>query len=404
MIKHSFPAVLIVLALLAPVARAQPAAPAGGRGPAAAAPVSPEILPDNRVTFRLSAPKASEVILNGDWAGGGQVPMTKSEQGVWSVTVGPLKPEMWGYTFTVDGARALDPRNAITKRDGTRVENMLMVPGPESDLYQAKDVPHGDVSMVWYSSPSLKLNRRMYVYTPPTYRTSSERFPVLYLLHGGGGDEDQWFALGRASQILDNLIAQGKAKPMLIVMPNGNANQSAVAGFGPAPARPAAAIALPPGGSPSSGPAFSPDQPYADSIVTDIIPWVEKNYRVLTTAGNRAIAGLSMGGLHTMAAAFPHPEMFAYIGLFSTGYGPQDSEKLEKHFAAFFNRGEAINKMVKLLWLGAGTEDGAHPNTAANMVLLKKHGIKFEYTETPGGHTWFNWRVYLSQFAPRLFR
>jgi enterochelin esterase-like enzyme len=398
----------VVVAMLAAVvltsaALAQaPAAPQGGRGMGPAV-VSPEILPDKHVTLRFYAPKASEVLLNGDWPGGNQIAMTKDQQGVWSVTVGPLKPEMWGYTFSVDGARALDPRNPLTKRDGTRTDCILMIPGPESALYEATNVPHGDVNMVWYDSPTLKLERRMYVYTPPAYRTGSARYPVLYLLHGGGGDEDAWFTLGRASQILDNLIAQGKAKPMIVVMPNGNANQSAVAGFGPPPA-PVTRAAGPAGGG--GGPTFSAAQmPYPTSIINDIIPFVEKNYRAIPNAANRAIAGLSMGGLHTIIAAFGNPEKFAYIGIFSSGYSAASNDAVEKQFgASFFNRPDAINKMVKLIWFGVGTEDMAHPNTAATLELFKKHGIKYEYRETPGGHTWFNWRIYLSEFAPRLFR
>ena len=404
-------ATLAVLVLASPTSAQAPAAPQGGRGGGPAV-VSPEILPDKQVTLRFSAPKASEVLLNGDWPGGNQVAMKKDEQGVWSVTVGPLKPEMWGYTFSVDGARALDPRNPLTKRDGTRIDNILLIPGPESALYEATNVPHGDVNMVWYDSPTLKLQRRMYVYTPPDYRTGSARYPVFYLLHGGGGDEDAWFTLGRASQILDNLIAQGKAKPMIVVMPNGNANQSAMGGFGPPPA-PVARPAVPAGAAAPAGaaggrggPAFSPDQlPYPNSLINDIIPFVEKHYRAIPNSANRAIAGLSQGGLHTIMAAFANPEKFAYIGIFSSGYSAASSPQVEKQFgASFFNRPDAINKMVRLIWFGVGTDDMAHPNTAATLELFKKHAIKYEYRETPGGHTWFNWRIYLSELAPRLFR
>jgi enterochelin esterase family protein len=395
-------AILAVMVLASAAFAQAPAVPQGGRGMGPAV-LSPEILPDKRVTFRFSAPKASEVLLNGDWPGGNQVAMTRDEQGVWSATVGPLKPEMWGYTFSVDGARALDARNPLTKRDGTRIDCILMIPGPESALYEATDVPHGDVNMVWYDSPTLKLQRRMYVYTPPGYRTSTARYPVFYLLHGGGGDEDAWFTLGRASQILDNLIAQGKAKPMIVVMPNGNPNQSAVAGFGPPPV-PVTRAAGPAGGG--GGPTFSADQmPYPNSIIHDIIPFIEKSYRAIPNSANRAIAGLSMGGLHTIIAAFGNPERFTYVGIFSSGYSAASSAQVEQQFgASFFNRADAINKMVKLIWFGVGTEDMAHPNTAATLELFKKHGIKYEYRETPGGHTWFNWRIYLSEFAPRLFR
>jgi enterochelin esterase family protein len=204
-----------------------------------AGPVSPEILPDMRVTFRLLAPGATKVVLNGDWEGGSNVAMTKDANGIWSVTVGPLAAELWGYTYAVDGVRTLDPRNSNTKRDGASIDNILLIPGPESSLYELKPVPHGSVSVIWYPSPILKSTRRMYIYTPPGYEDGKGKFPVLYLLHGGGGDEDAWTTLGRTPEILDNLIASGKAKPMIVAMPNGNANQTVSQGYalGAPPAR-----------------------------------------------------------------------------------------------------------------------------------------------------------------------
>src|SRR5512139_3853138 len=201
---------LAVLLLPAVAAFSQPApAPRG-------VPRSPEILPDNRVTFRISAPKALEVTLNGSWEGARDIKMAKDDEGVWSVTVGPLAAELWGYWYMVDGVKALDPGNAETQRDGARIDNLLMISGPGSDLWDFKDIPHGTVSAVWYPSPTLKLpRRRMVVYTPPGYEAGKGRYPVLYLLHGGGGDEDAWTTMGRASVIMDNLIARGQAKPMI---------------------------------------------------------------------------------------------------------------------------------------------------------------------------------------------
>jgi enterochelin esterase family protein len=374
----------------------------------AAGPPSPEILPDKRVTFRLSAPKANEVVLNGDWPNGSGVAMTKDDQGIWSVTTGPLTPELWGYTYSVDGVRTLDPRNSNTKRDGARSDNILLISGPESDLYEFKKVPHGAVSMVWYDSSILKLTRRMYVYTPPNYELGKGKYPVLYLLHGGGGDEDAWNTLGRTSVIMDNLIAQGKAKPMLVVMPNGNANQSVSQGYayGAPPAAPArgaargAAPATAPG-APQAARAATP-QPYEGtyphSLVKEIIPYIEKHYRVIANKDNRAIAGLSMGGGHVLSATNNNPALFSYIGVFSSGPG-QTTDLLEKQLTAVKASG------AKLYWIGAGATDMARPGAMNLSAVVKKVGFANNvYRETPGGHTWFNWRIYLGEFAPLLFR
>jgi len=308
----------------------------------------------------------------------------------------------------VDGVRTLDPRNGNTKRDGTRIDNILLISGPESELYEVKDVPHGDVSMVWYDSPTVKLNRRMYVYTPPGYRTGNVRYPVFYLLHGGGGDEDAWFTLGRTSQIMDNLIAQGKAKPMIVVMTNGNAWQKMAPGSGPvpgqvAPARAAAAPAAAPGAAPAARPAPSPAalaaaRAFPDSLVKDVIPFIEKNYRALTGKDNRAIAGLSMGGGHTTSATLNFPGTFGHIGVWSAGYRQTDDAAI-KQFEAVKAAG------VKLYHVGCGVEDKLAYASSQNLVeILKKVDMKHVLRESPGGHTWFNWRIYLKEFAPMLFK
>src|SRR5207248_2160753 len=297
-----------------------------------------EIHPDRTVTFRLLVPKAAEVTLNGSWDNGINLKMTKDDAGVWSTTIGPLAPQLWGYWFMVDGVKALDPNNAETQRDGARYDNLLMISGAESEWWDFKDVPHGTVQSVWYPSPTLKLaNRRMMVYTPPGYETSTQKYPVLYLLHGGGGDEDAWLTMGRANIIMDNVIAAGKAKPMIVVMPNGNATQSVSQGFGygPTPAPQSVTAPAPPpvqaaqaaqgaggrGAAPGAG-RGGPPQPYAgsypESLVKDVIPFVEKRFRVLAAKDDRAIAGLSMGGGHTLAATNNNPGTFAYIGVFSS--------------------------------------------------------------------------------------
>jgi enterochelin esterase-like enzyme len=386
--------------------------------PAAAAPQrpvprSPEIHPDKTVTFRLAAPQASEVTLNGSWDGAVNIGMTKDEGGVWSATVGPLGAQLWSYWYLVDGVKALDPGNAETQRDGARYASMLMIPGAESERWNFKDVPHGTVQAIWYSSPTLKLaRRRMMVYTPPDYETSTRRYPVLYLLHGGGGDEDAWLTMGRANIILDNLIAQGKAKPMVVVMPNGNATQAVSQGFGFGPTPAPQSVQAPPppplqaatgprGGAPAGGRGPQPPEPYAgsypESLVKDVIPFVEKTFRVLNDKDDRAIAGLSMGGGHTLMATNNNPGVFGYIGVFSSGPRTVD-ETFEKQIDAVKAGG------VKFYWLGAGTTDMAREGTVNLAEVVKKQGFKTSYREIPGRHYWFLWRDFLEQFAQVMFQ
>jgi enterochelin esterase family protein len=390
----------------------QPAPPTAAVQAARPAPLrSPEIHPDRTVTFRFLAPKATEVTVNGSWDNGTNITMTKDEAGVWSTTVGPLAPQLWGYWFMVDGVKALDPNNAETQRDGARYDNLLMISGPESEWWDFKDVPHGTVQAVWYPSPTLKLaNRRMMVYTPPGYETSTQRYPVLYLLHGGGGDEDAWLTMGRANIIMDNLIAAGKAKPMIVVMPNGNATQTVSQGYGygPTPARQSVQAPAPPPvqaaqaaqGAAGRGRGGAP-QPYAgsypESLVKDVIPFVEKRFRVLAAKDDRAIAGLSMGGGHTIAATNNNPGTFAYIGVFSSG--PQTiDEAFQKQIEAVKGGG------VKFYWLGAGTTDTARQRTVNLSELVKKDGFNTSYREIPGRHYWFLWRDFLAQYAQIAFK
>jgi enterochelin esterase-like enzyme len=390
---------------------AQPG-PAPTPAPRPTPPRSPEIHADRTVTFRLLAPKSGEVTLNGSWENARDIKMTKDDSGVWSITVGPLPAQLFGYWFLVDGVKALDPGNAETQRDGARYDNLLMIPGPESDPWDFKDVPHGTVAAVWYPSPTLHETRRMMVYTPPGYNSSSVRYPVLYLLHGGGGDEDAWITMGRAPEILDNLIAQGKAKPMIVVMPNGNATQTVSQGygFGPTPARQSVQAPPPPslqGTAGGAGRGVAPGgrggqpQPYEgsypESLVKDVIPFVEKNYRVLADRDNRAIAGLSMGGGHTLSATNNNPGVFGYIGVFSSGPRTVD-DTLEKQLMAVKEGG------VKYYWTGAGTTDMARQGTVNLSELLKKDGFTTSYREIPGSHYWFLWRDFLAHFGTVLFQ
>jgi enterochelin esterase family protein len=355
------------------------------------------------------------VTLNGSWDGATNLRMTKDENGVWSTTVGPLGAQLWGYSYMVDGVKALDPSNGETQRDGARYDNLLMISGPESELWDFKDVPHGTVQAVWYPSPTLKMPaRRMMVYTPPGYETSTRKYPVLYLLHGGGGDEDAWLTMGRANIIMDNLIASGKAKPMIVVMPNGNATQSVSQGFGygPTPARQSVTAPAPPpvqaaqaaqggAGQVRAPNAVRAPQPYAgsfpQSLVEDVIPFVEKRFRVLAANDDRAIAGLSMGGGHTLAATNNNPGKFAYIGVFSSGPRTVD-ETFQKQLDAVKAGG------VTFYWLGAGTTDMARAGTVALSELVKKEGIATSYREIPGPHYWFLWRDFLAHYAQVAFQ
>lgn len=410
-------AAIAVAALLGvPLAGQQtPTAGAAAQPAARPAPLkSPEIHPDHTVTFRLLAPKAAEVTLNGSWDNGTNLPMTKDDQGVWSTTIGPLAPQLWGYWFMVDGVKALDPNNGETQRDGSRYDNLLMISGPESEWWDFKDVPHGTVQAVWYPSPTLKMDRRrMMVYLPPGYEDGSQKYPVLYLLHGGGGDEDAWLTMGRANIIMDNLIAAGKAKPMIVVMPNGNATQSVSQGygFGPTPARQQVVAPAPPpvqaaqqagqaGAGRAGGRGGQPqayEGSYPQSLVKDVIPFVEKRFRVISAKDDRAIAGLSMGGGHTVMATNNNPGEFAYIGVFSAG-GRTTDETFQKQLEAVKTGG------VKFYWLGAGTTDMAHDGTVALSELVKKDGFNTSYREIPGRHYWFLWRDFLAHYAQITFQ
>lgn len=356
--------------------------------------VSPDISGDNNVTFIIYSPNAQSIGVNGSWMGFGQTAeMNKNDEGVWSVTVGPLEPSLYHYNFIIDGVSVIDPANPKAMRDGTRYASTLIVPGDGSELFQVNDVPHGSIDKVWYNSTSLGLTRRMYVYTPPGYEDSKEKYPVLYLLHGGGGDEDAWTSLGRANYILDNLIAMGKAVPMIVVMTNGNPDQKA-----------AITETAP---EPSDNNLIIATDKFPVSLVNDVIPYVESHYRVNANSGSRAIAGLSMGCLHTQIAALNNPTMFKYMGLFSLGLHPDDNnlkEIMKPLIAAYDKNLETLKKNYKLFYIGCGTEDFVYDGVQILRKKLDDNNFKYLYNETGGGHTWANWRTYLSDFAPRLFK
>jgi enterochelin esterase-like enzyme len=373
--------VLIILAL-------NPTAAQPPKKDAAASFTSPEVHADKKVTFRIFAPKASEVTLRGDWMTGPAGKLEKDEKGVWSTTVGPLTPDFYSYSFMVDGVRTLDPRNPTIKQGINSLDNMFFLPGPEADFQDAKPVPHGDIRKVWYNSNTLGMQRRMHVYTPPGYDAGEESYPVFYLLHGGGDEDSGWSTIGRAGFILDNLIAAKKAKPMLVVMPNGSLPRPATASGGKLDPKEMAAL----------------QDRFTNELMKDVVPHIEKNFRVEAGPAHRALAGLSMGGGQTTRVLLSQPGEFAHIAIWSAGLFGGDPAAFEKQNEAFFNDAERVNKSVKLLNITVGDKDFALAGSKALSELFTKHGIKHELRVTGGGHTWINWRQYLNELAPKLFR
>ncbi len=346
---------------------------------------SPQVLPDNRVAIRIYAPKASEVTVSGDFRSGQQPEkLTKDANGVWSALFGPLQPDYYTYTLMVDGVRTADPKNPIIKQGIASLENVMVVPGAETAFEDNRSVPHGEMRQVWYSSGTLGMMRRMHVYTPPGYDKGSTNYPVFYLLHGGGDEDSGWSSIGRAGFILDNLLAAGKAKPMVVVMPNGS--------MPPAPG----------GGNPAQD-LTRMRALFADELLKEIMPYVEKNYRVLSNRENRAIAGLSMGGFQTLDVTLTRPELFNYVGVFSSGFFGQSIDEAPARYAKALGNPN-FNKDKKLFWVAIGKDDFVMEANKKTLALLDKSGIKYQYKETAGGHTWVNWRQYLNEFTPMLFR
>jgi enterochelin esterase-like enzyme len=356
---------------------------------------SVEILPELKVTFRIYAPKAAEVTLRGDWmTGSGNEKLTRDDKGVWSLTAGPLKPDYYSYAFTVDGVRTLDPKNAEIKQGIASVDSMFFLPGKEAEFQENKSVPHGEIRQVWYQSGTLGMQRRMHVYVPPGYDQGTDTYPAFYLLHGGGDEDSGWSTIGRAGFILDNLIAEQKAKPMLVVMPNGSLH------------RPANFPNAAPGQrSPEVTRATNAMQErFTNELLKEVIPTVEKRFRVRQGAENRALAGLSMGGGQTLRVLITHPDQFAYVGIWSAGLFGGNAEAFEKQNTTFLDNAEKVNQQVKMLAIRVGSQDFALNGSKALSEVLSKHGIKNDLRLSEGGHTWINWRNYLNEFAPRLFQ
>jgi enterochelin esterase family protein len=401
-------------------APAAPAAPAGqgaaaasraaGPGRGGAAVVSPEILADGRVTFRVAAPQATAVTVTGDINGGlvpspasaappaaaapaagapaapggrgGGTPavvMTKGENGVWSgTTIRAMKPGAWRYNFNVDGVTTVDSRNQRTSPNQSTVQSLLVVPG---DFSETRDVPHGAVASVRYVATALNSARReLFVYTPPGYEKGAGSYPVLYLIHGGGDTAASWPTVGRAGDILDNLLAEKKIRPMIVVMPSG--------------------------WTPSGGQVMTSDatkDPFNDEMIKDIIPHIQANYRTLATPEGRALSGLSMGGIQTLNVGLHNLGTFRYLAVMSSGWTTEaDREGFYKAEAAKI---PTYDKQLKMFWWGWGETDIARPNSLLVIDKFKSLGVKnMETMETPGGHEWTNWRLYLREIAPKLFK
>jgi enterochelin esterase-like enzyme len=367
----------------------QPCQPAPRRAPAPYyedtnnIPVSPEVHPDHTVTFRLFAPKASEVVLMGSpgilEAIKEPKPLQKDDTGVWSVTVGPLAPGFYTYGYAIDGGlRMPDPSNPDLELRRWGATSMFIVPGDEKAVFEERPVPHGTVHVNFYDSPNLRTPRMFYVYTPPGYETGTQKYPVLYLLHGNGQIEASWTWTGKANVIMDNLIADGKAKPMIVVMPYGHIPREIKS----APGTPASAT-----------------DPLAieRELLTGVRPLAESKYRVLTDRRHRAIAGLSMGAGQSMSIGLHYLDLFSYIGAFSGAGNRAEWEKMDPN---------VLNQKLKVLWLGCGTEDKTVSfnsiQSFSDMLTQKK--VKHIFNPSGGGHSWPNWQVYLSKYASLLFR
>ena len=359
--------------------------------------ISPEVTKDS-ITFRFRAEYATTVSLTGSWQNRGEsvIAMKRDNNLVWSVTIPTLQPDLYYYTFNVDGTTVCDPANTSIDRDGTSYRSIFFIDGEHSRHYKDAAV-RGNVSAVWYDSPTIGAKRKMMVYTPVGYDDNKKtKYPVLYLLHGGGGDEEAWLSLGRAAQILDNLIAEGKAVPMLIVMPNGNSNQIQ-SHINDIPGQEASTLMQ----------NDIQSDLYVTSLIKDIIPFIDSHYRTIAKKEGRAISGLSMGGGHTLRTNYLFPGYFNYICPQSTGAHPHNQKTTAYAFDedTLYKYLEGIKKAgYKLFWLGCGNADPWFSEAQDLDRLLTEHGMPHTFYVTGGGHEWKNWRHYLDTFAPLLFK
>ncbi len=368
--------------------------------------ISPEIHPDKTVTFRIFAPKADSIKVTGDffphkkgissineWGKSNVASLTKNEKGIWEFTTPEsLSSELYSYSFIVDGVKVIDPANVYNMRDVASVTSIFIIDGVQADLYKVNNVPHGTVASRWYESPTLGFTRRITIYTPPGYENSKMKYPVLYLLHGAGGDEQSWIELGRAAQILDNLLAQGKIKPMIVVMPNGNAGQKSAPGE-------------------SDQGMYKPSfwkgtrmDGYFEKSFPEIIRFVDSNYRTIPRKSSRAIAGLSMGGFHSLHISKEYPDLFDYVGLFSAAILSGKDIKSEIYDNFDEKLKVQFSKNPKLYWIAIGKDDFLYKANEDYREKLDDNKFPYTYFETEEGHIWKNWRIYLSKFTPLLFR
>lgn len=362
---------------------------------------SPQVNPDGTVTFRFQDKKAVRVQVTGDFLPSqtigrqeiqGVVDMVEGPNGVWEYTTGKLEPEFYGYKFIVDGVTIPDPANLMVCRDGSVLTTKFLIPGDRADLYAIHDVPHGTVAHVWYPSPVGGFDRRMTVYTPAGYEANTKtRYPVVYILHGIGGDEDSWLTHGRAAQILDNMIASGKVKPMIAVFTNGNiSQQAAVHQTGNGYIHQTTMLPKTMEGT-------------FETAFGEVVSFIDKNYRTIAKKQSRAICGLSMGGFHSLYISANNPDLFGYVGLFSAAVGVTDESvspiyqnldaKLAKQFAG-----------KPFYFIACGNTDFLYQSNKEYMAKLDKAGYPYTYLETGGGHIWRNWRVYLTEYLPLLFK
>jgi enterochelin esterase-like enzyme len=374
---------------------AQPPAGRGGRGGGGGATpvtalVSPEVHPDRTVTFRFRAPQATQVQLVGEvLQGKGPLAMTKDEAGLWTVTIGPVPPEIWIYNFRVHGVDVTDPSNPAVKPvpPGFAMSSFVEVPGDSPSFYDSRPVPHGEVRMVDYESKAFGVTRTVWIYTPPNYDKSITKYPVLYLLHGNGEAFNGWVMNGRAHIILDNLIADKKAQPMIVVMPQGHALQAPNIG-------PLVRI---------TGETTMFSARFPKELLEEVVPLVERNYRVLANPDNRAIAGLSMGGGQALSIGMTHPELFHYVLGFSAAIGGQFLN-IDETVQSVLANPAAANAKFHLLWISVGRQDFLFGPDKQLAKALTDGGVKNTYRETEGAHVWSVWRNNLNEAAPLLFR
>ncbi|MCM1152724.1 MAG: alpha/beta hydrolase-fold protein [Muribaculum sp.] len=367
--------------------------------------ISPQINQDNTVTFRLFAPDAKDVKVTGDFLptqkidtpfGPADVPGTANltlKDSVWEYTTSlPISPELYSYSFLVDGLKITDPSNVYQLRDISTVTNIFIIGGEKADWYKVNAVPHGTVSKVWYPSAKLGMDRRMTVYTPAGYENSSQSYPVLYLLHGMGGDENAWPELGRATQILDNMISSGEIEPMIVVMPNGNVDLKA------APGESELGFVTPTTQLPRTM------EGTFETHFPEIVEYIDNHFRTIPNKNGRAIAGLSMGGFHSMHISKQYPDMFDYIGLFSAAILPQQSSSSSIYEDFDAKLAKQFENAPKLYWIAIGEKDFLYKVNQDFRKILDDKGYKYNYTESKDGHIWKNWRIYLTQFLPLIFK